>query len=59
MSKMPTAEFIIRFDDGSYNWGLGHPATKADATRYATKESAESMAEDLVGVEAIEEVDSP
>lgn len=49
-------KYVVRFDNGSYNFHLGHQATLAEATRYETLESAQKMADKLTGVERIEEV---
>lgn len=57
--------FVIKFSDGSYNQSNaetganGFPVTLSEATRYATREAAEPLAEDLrdpdgTGVEIVE-----
>lgn len=47
-------KYLIRFNDGSYNWHLGHPVRRDEASRYDTLEAAQTMAENLMGVEEIE-----
>jgi hypothetical protein len=45
--------FVIKYDDGTYNYGPsgtpmnGHPVTLAEATRYESVEAAEEKAVDL------------
>lgn len=62
--------FVIKFSDGSYNLSNaetganGFPVTLSEATRYATREAAELLAEDLrspdgAGAEIIEVPELP
>ena len=52
----PNTHYIIRYDDGSYNYGEGFDVTKSEATIYSTLEEAQEQSEGLCGVECIEEV---
>ena len=49
--------YVIKFTDGSYNQGRGHPCRLEEATIYGTLEEAEDMADDLIDVEVIEPFD--
>ena len=39
--------YVIKYNDGSYNRGMGHPVTLLEADVYVSKEEADSVAEDL------------
>lgn len=51
--------YLIRFTDGTYNEGQGNPVSKAEATRYETRQEAERMAVDLYDVTCIHDEDDP
>lgn len=40
-------KYVIKYNDGSYNRGMGHPVTLLEADVYPSKEEAELVAEDL------------
>lgn len=46
--------YVIRFTDGSYNQGPGHPCRIEEATIYGSLKEAEYAAEDLIDVEILE-----
>ncbi len=48
--------FVIRYTDGSYNFELGHPAMKAEATRYSTREEAQEIVDQIEDGATIEEI---
>ncbi len=53
--------YVIRYDNGSYNWGSGHEVAKAEASKYSTQQEAYAIAkgivgEDLYGIQEIEYV---
>jgi len=52
----PNSYYLIRYTDGSYNYGEGFDVTKSEATIYSTLEEAQEQSEGLCGVECIEEV---
>jgi hypothetical protein len=48
--------FVIRYSDGFYDLYQGYPVILREATRYNTREEAESVAEGIVDVDCIEKV---
>jgi hypothetical protein len=51
-----TKRYVIKYNDGSYNSGMGHPVLKYEATVYDSIEAAQAMEKSLCGVASIEEL---
>ena len=49
-------KYIIKYDSGFYNMGLGFECCKEEATRYNSREEAKEICKEVLGVESIEEV---
>ena len=47
--------YVLRYtEDGAYNLGSGHPCMLPEATKYATREEAEAVQDDLSPTEIVE-----
>ncbi len=48
--------FVIRYSDGAYNYELGHPTMRDEATRYTTRDEAERVLSEIEDGAIIEEL---